>query len=83
MSGTVAQTIVDMNYMQAVLVDYSKTFDRIDPTILLEKLKSFNIPTFLLHWICNFLSERTQRVKVGDVLSMCGEQYLKEPNSEC
>ena len=59
----------ERNDIQAVLVDYSKAFDRIHPTILLEKLQSFNIPTFLLCWICDFVSERTQRVKVGDVLS--------------
>ena len=44
----------DRNYIQVVIVDYSKSFDRIVPTIMLEKLKSFNIPTFLLlHWICD------------------------------
>jgi hypothetical protein len=59
----------DRNFIHAVLVDYSKAFDRIDPNILLEKLKGFNIPNFLLHWVCDFLSDRTQRVKVGEVLS--------------
>ena len=58
----------DRNYIHAFLVDYAKGFDRIDPTILLKKLKSFNIPTFRIHWICDFLSDRTQRVNVGDVL---------------
>ena len=59
----------DRNYIHAVLVDYSKAFDRIDPNILLKKLQALNVPNFLLHWICNFLSDRTQRVKVADMIS--------------
>ena len=59
----------DKQFIHTVLVDYSKAFDRIDPNILLEKLKGFDIPVFLLYWIFDFLSERTQRVKVGEALS--------------
>ena len=59
----------DRNFIHTVLVDYSKAFDRIDPNILLHKLRNLNIPNFLLHWICDFLSQRSQRVKIGDILS--------------
>ena len=57
------------NFIQAVLVDYSKAFDRINPNILLEKLKTLGIPVFLLHWIFDFLSDRSQAVKVGNATS--------------
>ena len=59
----------DKNFVQALLVDYSKAFDRIDPTILIEKLKGYNIPPFLLWWITDFLSDRSQSVKLGDTAS--------------
>ncbi len=57
------------NYVHVTLVDYSKAFDRIDPNILLKKLMEFDIPIFLLHWIQDFLSDRSQRVRIGDILS--------------
>jgi hypothetical protein len=59
----------DRNFIHTVLIDYSKAFDRIDPVILLGKLKALNVPNFLLHWIADFLSDRSQRVRVNDCLS--------------
>lgn len=57
------------NYIHAVLIDYSKAFDRIHPNILLEKVMQFNIPSFLLHWVADFLFNRTQQVRIGRFLS--------------
>ena len=36
------------NFIHTILIDYSKTFDRIDPIILIDKLKAFNIPNLPL-----------------------------------
>ena len=36
---------------------------------MLAKLEEFDIPPFLLHWVTDFLSSRSQRVKLGDILS--------------
>ena len=57
------------NFIHAVLVDYSKAFDRINPNILMGKLQKMGIPTFSLHWVMDFLSNRSQIVKVGNSLS--------------
>ena len=59
----------DKNFVHTVLIDYSRAFDRIHPNILLNKLLQYDIPTFLVHWIADFLSDRTQRVKLGNILS--------------
>jgi hypothetical protein len=59
----------EKNFIHTVLVDYSKAFDRINPNMLLDKLNELDIPPFLVCWIGDFLSERTQRVKVGNSLS--------------
>jgi hypothetical protein len=59
----------DKNFIHAVLVDYSKAFDRVNPNILLNKLKALAIPNFLLNWIHDFLSDRSQRVKIGEHMS--------------
>ena len=67
--GTDDVTSKDRNFVHAVLVDYSKAFDRIHPNILLSKIQKYDIPSFLLHWIADFLSDRSQRVKIGDILS--------------
>ena len=50
-------------------MDYSKAFDRINTNILMKKLQGFGIPNFLLHWILDFLFDRTQVVKVGTAMS--------------
>lgn len=57
------------NYVHAVLVDYSKAFDRINPNILIKKLAALGVPPLLLHWVADFLCDRTQKVKVGNSLS--------------
>jgi hypothetical protein len=59
----------DKKFVHTVLVDYSKAFDRINPNILLQKLCQLEIPIFLLHWIMDFLSDRSQKVRVGKAMS--------------
>ncbi len=52
-----------------LLVDYTKAFDRIDHTLLIQKLHKFGIPQFIISWITNFLTERQQCVKIGSIKS--------------
>ena len=59
----------DGNFAQVVLLDYAKAFDRIDANILMKKLEAMAIPDPLLRWIECFLSNRRQRVKVGQSTS--------------
>ena len=47
----------DTNIIHTELIDYSKAFDQINPIILLDKFKQFNIPDFLLHWISDTESQ--------------------------
>ena len=57
------------NFIHAVLIDYSKAFDRIHPNILIKKIMKFDIPPFLLHWVADFLFNRQQQVKIGNFMS--------------
>ena len=50
--------------VRVMLFDFRKAFDLIDHHILLEKLKKYDIPKSILHWIMDFLTDRCQRVKV-------------------
>ena len=56
-------------YARILLVDFSKAFDHIDHRILLEKLKANGMPPLLTAWQQNFLTGRTQRVKLGKTTS--------------
>ena len=41
-----------------VLLDYRKAFDHVDHTVLVTKCKSYNLPNFIIRWLCAFLSDR-------------------------
>ena len=50
--------------MDAILLDFSKAFDKVSHQRLLLKLRHYGIRGNLLDWIEDFLFERTQRVLV-------------------
>ena len=52
-----------------VLLDYRKIFDHVDHTMLVTKCKHFELPNFIIRWLCAFLSNRSQRVMLGRELS--------------
>ena len=52
-----------------VLLDYRKAFDHVDHTVLVTKCKHFDLPNFIIRWLCAFLSNRSQRVRLGRELS--------------
>ena len=49
--------------VRVVLLDFSKAFDLINHSILLEKLQTFGITAQVLRWLAAFLLDRTQQVK--------------------
>ena len=55
---------VDLAYL-----DFSKAFDFVDHSILLQKVKKKGIRGRLLNWLREFLTDRVQCVRVGQVLS--------------
>ena len=55
--------------VRAVFVDFSKAFDHVDHNILVAKMYRFGLSDTVMRWMCDFLRCRTQRVKIGDVLS--------------
>ena len=56
-------------HVRICYLDFSKTFDRINLNILVQKLIAIGARPSIINWISNFLSERTQRVKIGDSFS--------------
>jgi hypothetical protein len=55
--------------VRILFIDYRKAFDRIDHKILMSKLSNLDIPNFLLRWLASFLTERPQRIKIGNTFS--------------
>ena len=51
---------------RVVLFDFRKAFDLIDYRILSQKLLTYNLPKSVTSWILNFLTDRTQRVKLSN-----------------
>ena len=56
-----AQGLRDQQQIDAVLLDFSKAFDKVPHRRLLLKLKHYGVRGPLLSWIGDFLAERTQK----------------------
>ena len=57
------------NPVDAIYLDFSKAFDKVDHHILLKKVENLGIKGKLLNWLRVFLTNRQQQVRVGDFLS--------------
>ena len=55
--------------IDVILLDFAKAFDKVPHKRLLLKLEAYGIEGKVLNWIKAFLSNRTQRVMLGDILS--------------
>jgi hypothetical protein len=52
-----------------IYFDFSSAFDKVPHSRLIAKLKSLGISGQMLEWLHSFLKNRTQQVKIDDVLS--------------
>ena len=77
-STTLALLSVTNEWMQSldsgietctVFFDFRKAFDSVPHRKLISKLKSIQLNSALIRWICNYLSGRHQRVVVGGEIS--------------
>ena len=57
------------NSVRAVFVDYAKAFDHVDHNIVMSKMRALDVPEDATRWLHSFLSERQQRVKIGNIVS--------------
>ena len=72
------QTDKSGTFVRILLCDFSKAFDLVDHGKLLEKLSSLGVPDYLIKWCASFLTQREQRVKIGENLS-----NSMSPNGGC
>ncbi len=57
------------HYLRACFLDFSTAFDRIDHNIVITKLIDLGVRRSIIPWICSFLSNRRQCVKLGQCVS--------------
>jgi hypothetical protein len=57
--------------VDVIYLDYAKAFDSVIYCKLLYKLKCIGVTGLILNWIENFLTDRTQCVRVGSSYSAC------------
>lgn len=65
-------------YLRILLCDFSKAFDLVDHQKLIAKLQQLGVPEHLVKWSASFLSQREQRVKIGNNIS-----DVVTPNAGC
>ena len=56
-------------FLRACFLDFSKACDHIDHTILVNKLIHLGVRGFIIRWICSFLCDRRQAVKIKNIVS--------------
>ena len=64
-----ASSLNNKGQTDAILLDFSKAFDRVPHDLLLTKLQHYGVSGNILNWITDFLNSRTQRVVCGGVTS--------------
>ena len=56
-------------YTRILFIDFSSAFNTIQRHVMIDKLQKLEVPAALVHWVFNFLSNRPQCVRVGDIKS--------------
>ena len=57
-------------YVRMFFSDFPKEFDLVDHNVLLRELDNLNVDPHLVRWIAAFLTNRNQKVRAGEVLSL-------------
>lgn len=68
-SAFVASEIEGGHQVDAVYTDFSKAFDSVDHSILIDKLNLLGVGGIFLRWVSSFLTDRTQFVDFNGTLS--------------
>ena len=50
--------------VDVIYLDFKKAFDRVPHNRLISKLKCYGLGGKLVDWICHFLANRKQRVRI-------------------
>ncbi|KAK7088259.1 hypothetical protein V1264_022195 [Littorina saxatilis] len=68
----IAKNLASEDQVDAILLDFSKAFDKVPHQRLFHKLDHYGVRNNTLKWICSFLTGRTQQVVLEGVHSSAG-----------
>ena len=57
------------NFARILYINFSSAFNTTQRHVMIDKLQKQEVPAALVHWVFNFLSNRPQCVRVGDIKS--------------
>ena len=52
----VTRLLENIAYVRCLMIDFSKAFDGVNHVVLLGKLETLKLPSFVFNWIVSFLS---------------------------
>lgn len=64
-----AQVLDEGGQIDAVLIDFSKAFDRVPHSKLITKMKNLGIPSQVVNWVISYLTGRKQYVEIDGACS--------------
>lgn len=67
--STIINSIDQGQAVDVIYLDCSAAFDSISHSVLLDRLKSIGLNTYIISWIANFLTDRSYCVKIGNAFS--------------
>ena len=65
----VTEMLETNDFVRCLMIDFSNAFDTVDHVVLMSKLVQLELPSFVINWICSFLTGRGQQCKVNDTVS--------------
>ena len=65
----VAKMLETNSYVRCLFVDFSKAFDMVNHAIVIRKLNSLNLSSFIKNWIISFLTGRSQITRLASCYS--------------
>ena len=70
------------NWVNLILIDFNKAFDRAAPSVILDSPMDCGASQECLYWIFNYIIDRQLRVKVGDGYSEFASISVETPPPE-
>ena len=66
---SIVESLSQDNNLEVIYLDFSKAFDLVDVSIMLDKTRKMGINEKILKWLKCFLTNREQKVRVNNTLS--------------
>ena len=71
--------LFESKFVQLASLDFSKAFDKLQPSIVIAKMRNYGINENILKLVESFLSNRKQSVKVDSVISESMDIFVGAP----